>query len=701
MESFGSDEPRLGATCNASGVAFALFSEHAERVELCLYDADGTSEIGRYELARGDHAVWSTQVDGCPAGALYGYRVHGPYDPERGHRFNPSKLLIDPYARALVGSVQWQEACYGFRLDAEEEDLSFDWRDSAPYVPKSMVVALPASPALGDAVRPSHRWSDTVIYESHVRGLTIRHPELGDRTPGTISAMSAPRIADYLRSLGVTAVELMPVHAFVDDHFLSRQGLRNYWGYSPIGYFAPAERYLTSTDVFEFRRSVDALHEAGIEVILDVVFNHTAEGSHLGPTLSFRGIDNAVYYRLDSASPRYYVDYTGCGNSLDLTHPRVLQLVIDSLRYWARVMGVDGFRFDLATTLARDEVHFDPHSPLFESIANDPLLGQLKMIAEPWDVGPDGYRLSGFPSGWGEWNDRFRDVVRRFWRGDSTQQAEFAARVHGSSDLFEPGGRAPWASVNFVASHDGYTLEDLVSYERKHNQANGERNRDGHHANFSCNYGIEGPSDDPGLMAIRRRQQRNLMASVLLSQGTPMVLMGDEMGNTQLGNNNAYCQDNGLSWIDWDTADESLQQWVRELTALRRAHPVLRRDRFVHGNGEVMPGLADIEWLSPEGGGVADWQWHEEAFKCFGLLLSGEFEVEGTDVLLLIFNRSSEPCEFALPVREQFASWDVVVSSSSPESGVTRSVVASVIVEEMSVCVLQPDLAPAYASVES
>ena len=576
----------LGASWDGDGVNFALFSAHAERVELCLFDRTGRTEVERIDLPELTDEVWHGYLPDAAPGLLYGYRVHGPYAPEAGHRFNANKLLVDPYARALEGAFRWNDAHHGYRVGSGRVDLSFDRRDNARYMPKCRVV----EPAFtwGEDRRPSVPWSDTVIYETHVRGFTIRHPELDRARRGTFAGLSSAATIDHLTSLGVTAVELLPVHAFIDDRFLVEKGLRNYWGYNTLGFFAPEPRYLSGSDIGEFKTMVKRLHDSGIEVLLDVVYNHTVEGNELGPTLSFRGIDNASYYHLDAEQPRHYANFTGTGNALNLGHPRVLQMVMDSLRYWVREMHVDGFRFDLATTLGRegDGEGFDPYGSFFDAVRQDPELSRVKLIAEPWDVGPEGYRLGHYPAGWAEWNDRFRDTVRCYWRGDHGTVPELAQRIAGSSDLFEHNGRRPWCSINYVACHDGFTAADTVSYAERHNEANGEGGVDGHDHNCSANYGVEGPAEDAGINALRARQIRNLLATVMLSQGTPMLLAGDEFGRSQGGNNNAYCQDNEVSWLDWsgigaDGAD--LQAFVRRLLALRRDHPVLRRPRFLHG----------------------------------------------------------------------------------------------------------------------
>ncbi len=682
----------LGATWDGGGVNFALYSAHAERVELCLFSADGAREQRRIVLPVHTDGVWHGRVDGCAPGTLYGYRVHGPYAPEAGHRFNPNKLLVDPYARMLRGELRWSDANYGFRRGDPRQDLSFDTRDNAECVPKCVVV----DPAFdwGDERPPRVPASETVIYETHVRGFTMRHPGVPRALRGTYAGLAHPRVLAYLKDLGVTSVELMPVHAFVDDHVLVARGLRNFWGYNTLAYFAPEGRYLASGSAAEFQAMVRALHDAGIEVILDVVYNHTAEGNHLGPTLSLRGIDNASYYRLQPQRPSRYQDFSGCGNTLNLDHPRVRALVLDSLRYWVTHMHVDGFRFDLAPILGRADGHFDADAPLFRDLREDPALRRVKLIAEPWDLGPDGYRLGGFPVGWHEWNDAFRDAVRRFWHGDEDVTPELARRLHGSGDLFEHAGRAPWCSVNFVTSHDGFTLADVVSYRERHNAANAEGNRDGHEANFSCNHGVEGPSDDGDVRSRRVRQRRNLMATLLLAQGTPMMLAGDELGRTQHGNNNAYCQDNETAWVDWSRLDveREFHGFVRRLLRLRAEHPVLRRDHYVHGDGDVAAGgFADIEWLRPDAQPMTAADWHGEHRDCFAMLLAGTFATQARavveDVVLIVVNRGAEDVHFRLPRRGGVQQWrELLTTTGEAAAGVVDAVAAPA----RSVCVLAP-----------
>ncbi|HET6431497.1 glycogen debranching protein GlgX, partial [Dyella sp.] len=617
----------LGATCDGIGTNFAVFSAHATRMELCLFDPTGRRQLACYDLPEYTDQVWHGYLPRVTAGQLYGYRAHGPYEPEQGHRFNPHKLLIDPYARQLAGQTRWSDALHGYRMSSPRADLSFDRRDSAAAVPKSVVVE-PMEPLLHQP-RPRTPWSRTVIYETHLKGLTQKLPQLRPHEAGTFMALADPRVIEHLVKLGVTAVELLPVHAFVQDRRLAQMKLRNYWGYNTLAFFAPEPDYLVRGALSEVRAAVRALHDAGIEVILDVVYNHTGEGNQMGPTLCFRGIDNASYYRLQE-DPRYYCDDTGTGNSLNLAHPRVLQMVMDSLRYWAGEMQVDGFRFDLATTLARGVNGFDPHCSFLDALAQDPMLARVKLIAEPWDVGPGGYQLGRFGAAWSEWNDRYRDSARRFWRGDAGALPELATRITGSADLFDHDGRSPRASVNFITAHDGFTLQDLVSYEHKHNEANQEDNRDGRDDALSANYGAEGETRDPGILELRRRQRRNLLATLLLSQGTPMLLAGDEFGRTQHGNNNAYAQDNETSWVDWEAIDEAADddiRFVRRLIRLRRNHPALRWPRFMHGWAQCEKSIKDITWLASEGGEMNTGHWSDPERRSVGLLLNGRADI--------------------------------------------------------------------------
>jgi len=665
----------LGATWDGKGVNFALFSASAETVELCLFDSSGQHETDRIVLPEYTDQVWHGYLPDVTPGQLYGYRVYGPYRPEQGHRFNANKLLIDPYARALQGGWRWSDALFGYRVGAARQDLTFDRRDSARLVPKCVVV----DPAFdwGCDRAPRVPWAESVIYELHPRGFTINHPELPEAIRGTCQGLGSAPVVAYLKSLGITAVELLPLHAFTDDQHLVSAGLRNYWGYNSIAFFAPQPRYLAAGTaggvppdgaIEEVKTMVARLHDAGIEVILDVVYNHTGEGSHLGPTLSLRGIDNASYYRLRPDEPRLYIDDTGTGNTLNLEHPRVLQLVMDSLRYWVGEIHVDGFRFDLASALARTTQGFDPNAGFLLACRQDPLLAGVKLIAEPWDVGPGGYRLGGFPPGWAEWNDRWRDAARRFWRGDPGILPELAARLTASSDLFERQGRRAWASLNYVTAHDGFTLEDLVSYNGKHNLDNLEGNRDGSDANHSWNHGTEGPTDNPVILALRERQKRNLMATLLLSQGVPMLLAGDERGRSQNGNNNAYCQDNPLSWFDWSEptpAARRFAEFVRTLIRLRREHPVLRRPSFLHGQQSCPAGVPDIQWFSPAGTLKTGAEWRDRQDRTVAMVLNGaaghysgaEGQPQSDEVLLVLFNGQSGVVRFILPAVASGEAW--------------------------------------------
>ncbi len=663
----------LGATWDGKGVNFALFSANAAKVELCLFDAAGVREIARHTLPECTDEVWHGYLSDARPGTLYGYRVDGPYDPTHGHRFNPHKLLLDPYAKSLHGSFRWSDALFGYRLDSPRQDLSFDRRDSARGMPKCRVVD--PSFTWGDDRQPDRPWPETIIYEAHLRGITKLHPAVPEALKGTAAGLSVREIIDYLKALGITAIELLPIHAFVTGRHLSQHGLANYWGYDSIAFFAPEPRYLATGSLAEFKTMVTLLHDAGIEVILDVVYNHTGEGNQLGPTLCFRGIDNASYYRL-AADPRGYVDFTGTGNTLNLSHPRVLQMVMDSLRYWVVDMHVDGFRFDLCTGLAREAHGFDPGSGFLDAVRQDPVLSRVKLIAEPWDVGPDGYQLGNFGPGWSEWNDRFRDSARRFWRGDEGVLPELAARLAGSADLFDRRARRPSSSINFVTAHDGFTLADLVSYEHKHNEANGEANSDGHNENYSVNYGAEGPIDDVAVTALRRRHRRNLLATLLFSQGTPMLLAGDEFGHGQKGNNNAYCQDNEISWLDWAGIGPTEQEtiaFVRRLIALRRQYPVIRWPRFLHGHHRSPEGVKDITWLSPAGAEMTPEQWQDAQRRCLGLMLNGEAEtrtnVNGTPIacplLIFLINGGAEAEDFVLPAVPHGVGWSRLIDTAS------------------------------------
>jgi len=652
----GRPYPR-GATWDGEGVNFALYSEKAEKVELCIFDQAGRRELQRLRMRERTDDVWHCYLPEARPGLVYGYRVHGPYKPEEGMRFNPHKLLADPYAKDFVGSLRWSDALYGYTIGHKREDLSFDRRDSAAYMPKARVI----EPAFtwGDDRRPDVPWHDTVIYELHVRGFTMRHPEVLPSLRGTYAGLASGPAIEYLKRLGVTAVELMPPHFYIDERRLVDMKLRNYWGYNTLGFFAPENHYSASGKVKEFKTMVKTLHTAGIEVIIDVVYNHSCEGNHLGPTLSFRGIDNTSYYRLAPDDRRHYQDFTGCGNTLNLVHPRTLQLVMDSLRYWAQEMHVDGFRFDLASALAREDSSVDQLGAFFDVVRQDPVLNRVKLIAEPWDIGHGGYQVGNFPLGWAEWNDRYRDGMRAYWKGDGGVIGEFASRLTGSSDLYGRSGRNPFASINFIAAHDGFTLADLVSYNDKHNEANGEENRDGHSHNLSWNCGVEGPTDDPQILALRRRQSRNFLATLFLSQGVPMLLAGDEIGRTQGGNNNGYCQDNELSWLDWSLDDEkkSLLDFTRRLIALRRAHPSFRRRDFFQGRPLHGGGVKDILWLKQDGQEMSDHEWEHEFARCLGVYFAGsgldDVDRRGRpltdDDFLMLFNPHHEDVEFVMP----------------------------------------------------
>ena len=672
----GSPHP-LGATWNGEGVNFALFSENATAVALCLFDeATAGVPTATITMAERTDNVWHAYLPDVRPGALYGYRVDGPYEPTSGHRFNPSKLLIDPYAKAVSGPIRWSDDLFGYRIGDEQEDLSFDARDSAGAMPKCLVV----DPAFTweDDRRPNTPWNQTVIYETHVRGMTARHPGVPEHLRGTYLGLASDPIIDHLLGLGVTAVELMPVHHFVDDRHLVDQGLTNYWGYNSIAFLAPHVGYATGglgQQVSEFKSMVRTLHRAGLEVILDVVYNHTGEGNQMGPTLSLRGIDNSVYYRLMPGQPQYHLDYTGTGNSLNILHPRAMGLVTDSLRYWVTDMHVDGFRFDLAPVLVRGYEAGQP-SAFFEIIQQDPVLSKVKLIAEPWDASPDGYQLGQFPTGWSEWNGAFRDCVRRFWRGDPGQVPELASRLTGSSDIYAPSGRRTYASVNFVTCHDGFTLTDLVSYEHKHNEANGEGNRDGAQDNASRNWGQEGPSDSARIQRARDRMKRNFLTTLLFAQGVPMLLGGDEIGRSQQGNNNAYCQDNEVSWFDWDIGESGydMRDFVRELIRVLQSNPILRRRGFF--TGAVVPGTntKDVTWIRSNGQEMTDEAWEDPNNQSIGMLLFGraadEVDIRGrsasADTLLLLLNAGTRSHSYVLPRMERPGLWEELLNTARP-----------------------------------
>jgi isoamylase len=663
----------LGATWNGLGVNFAIFSAHASKVELCLFDDLGQKETERIELPEYTDEVWHGFLPEARPGTIYGYRVHGPYQPDSGHRFNPNKILLDPYAKAIVGELKWHPALFGYKLESGD-DRSFDERDSVDFMPRCRVI----DPAFtwGEERRSRTPWERTIIYELHVRGYTRLHAEVPEPLRGTFRGLIDHDVITHLRELGITAVELLPVHSYVNDSYLTDKGLSNYWGYNTIAFFAPERRYASVPEFAfsEFKEMVARLHDARIEVILDVVYNHTAEGNERGPTLSFKGIDNASYYRLMPDQRRYYINDTGTGNTLNLSHQRVLQMVTDSLRYWAQEMHVDGFRFDLGTILAREPYGFDESGGFLDSCRQDPILSSVKLIAEPWDLGPGGYQVGRFPPGWAEWNDRFRDTVRAYWRSDSVLP-DLATRIAASSDLFNRRGRKPWSSINFITAHDGFTLNDLVSYNDKHNEANGEQNRDGSSNNRSSNYGVEGPTRERAIMELRERQKRNFLATLLFSQGTPMLLAGDEFGRTQQGNNNAYCQDNEISWVSWrhDDDAEALIAFTARLIELLQQYPVLRRSRFLTAEWNEELGVKDSTWLTPAGPEMTPDNWRDANARCLGLLLDGRAQTSGIRrrgsdaTLLLIVNAHHDVVPFSLPEVKGGRDWTRLIDTNLPE----------------------------------
>ena len=662
----------LGANWDGLGVNFALFSANATKVELCLFDLEGKKELERIEMPEYTDEVWHCYLPDARPGTVYGYRVHGPYEPDNGHRFNPNKLVIDPYAKQLVGGLEWNDALFGYTIGHADQDLSFDERDSAPYVQKARVI----DPAFtwGNLRRKRWPWRQTIIYEMHVKGFTKLNRRLPEPLRGTYSGLGHADSVEYLQKLGVTSLELLPVHAFIDDRYLVEKELRNYWGYSSIGFFAPEPRYMATPFVNEFKEMVNHLHAVGIEVILDVVYNHTAEGNEGGPTLSFRGIDNASYYRLPD-NKRHYINDTGTGNTVNLSHPRVLQMVADSLRYWANEMRIDGFRFDLATILAREPYGFDEGGSFLDACRQDPVLSSVKLVAEPWDVGPGGYQVAHFPPGWGEWNDKYRDATRAYWKGDEGVLAEFATRLAGSADMFNRRGRRPWASFNFITAHDGFTLNDLVSYNDKHNEANGEDNRDGNSNNHSWNHGAEGPTEDPSINALRERQKRNFLATLLLSQGTPMMMAGDEFGHSQGGNNNAYAQDNEISWLDWSKLNGSgreLLEFTQRLIQVRGRHPILQRGRFLSGTHNPALDVKDVTWLTPEGTEMQEANWKDPQAKCFGVMLDGRAQESGIklrgedETLLIVMNAHHDVVNFKLPEVADGKQWVRLLDTNDP-----------------------------------
>ncbi|MCP4999085.1 MAG: glycogen debranching protein GlgX [Hyphomicrobiales bacterium] len=653
--SYGSPN-HLGARFDGEGTNFAVFSANAADIDLCVFSDDGSTELVRVPLPERTGPVWHGYAPGLKTGTRYGFRAYGTYAPDQGHRFNSNKLLMDPYTRELHGNWSNDSAILGYDSSPSGHDLLFDTRDSAPFVPKSVV----SDPDLYNRIedRPDRDWTQTLIYEAHVKGLTMEHPGVAEQIKGTYEGLASDTMLEHLNKLGVTAIELLPVHSFIDDGLLLERGLRNYWGYNSVGFFAPEPRYFGPQGFAGFRSMVRRFHAAGIKVILDVVYNHTAEGDHRGPTLCYRGLDNASYYRLIAGQPRYYVNDTGTGNTVNISHPYVLRMVMDSLRFWVLQMGVDGFRFDLATTLGREDHGFDRHGGFFDALRQDPVLSDVRLIAEPWDVGPGGYRVGEFPPEFSEWNDGFRDTIRRYWRGDHHSAQELGARLLGSADQFDKDGRRAWSSVNFLTSHDGFTLADVTRYNERHNQANGEDGADGHHSNYSDNFGVEGETDDAEIRRRRTKRQRNLLATLFLSQGTPMLLAGDEIGNSQQGNNNAYAQDNSVGWVNWDLGDEALLDFVVRLAQFRKEHKCLRQSHFLHGAIRHQDGYPDVEWTDFKG---APLQWRDPGLSniCLTLRCSAESsstEPEG-DVVFLVFNRDEDTAEVVLPTAPEGKHW--------------------------------------------
>jgi isoamylase len=697
----GSPYP-LGATWDGNGVNFALYTEKATGVELCLFNKPhDEKEVARIKMTERSYQVWHIYIPDLKPGQLYGFRVHGAYEPKNGERFNPNKLLLDPYAKAIAGKIEWSDSLFGYEVGGEEEDLSLSTEDSSPFLPKCVVI----DPSFdwGDDNAPRIPYHKSIIYETHVRGFTMLHPDIPENIRGSYSALAHPVTIAYLKELGITAIELMPVHHFIADRHLVEKGLTNYWGYNTIGFFAPEVRYSSSgvlgEQVTEFKNMVKELHKAGIEVILDVVYNHTAEGNHMGPTLCFRGIDNESYYRLVQDDKRYYMDYTGTGNTLNANLPNVLRLMMDSLRYWILDMHVDGFRFDLASTLARELHEVNKLSAFFDIIHQDPVISQVKLIAEPWDIGEGGYQVGKFPPGWAEWNGKYRDCIRDFWRGADSMLGEFALRLTGSSDLYEGDYRSPTASINFITAHDGFTLNDLVSYNEKHNEANGEDNNDGENHNRSWNCGEEGETDKDEVIELRRRQKRNLLATLFLSQGVPMLLSGDEIGRTQRGNNNAYCQDNDISWTNWADADDALLEFTQQLIALRKDHPVFCRRRWFQGQPIKGIGLEDIAWFQPDGTEMTDENWSIGFAKSLAVFLNGRgIHTPGPageqiidDSFYLIFNAHHEALEFKLPLAKYAKSWTRLLSTAEGkiEPGEVYPAESVIQVEGRSILLLQ------------
>jgi glycogen operon protein len=665
----------IGATWDGKGVNFSLFSAHATKVEVCLFDASGQTETDRIELPEYTDQIFHGWIEGVGPGDAYGYRVYGPYEPEAGHRFNPNKLLLDPYARAHTGELKWDPACYGYTIGSKDADLSFDKRDSAKFMPKCVVVD-PGFDWQGEPNRHPVPWDRTIFYETHVKGFTKLHPAVPENLRGTYAGLGQTEVIRHIKDLGVTSVELLPIHSFINDSHLLENGLTNFWGYNTIGFFAPDPRYAAdrANSLREFKEMVHRFHDAGLEVILDVVYNHTAEGNECGATLSFKGIDNASYYRLMPDNQRYYINDTGTGNTVNLSHPRVIQMVTDSLRYWVTETHVDGFRFDLGTILAREPNGFDNQSGFLKACSQDPVLGTVKLVAEPWDCGPGGYQVGGFPPGWAEWNDKFRDQTREFWKGDGPA-AVIASRMCASAELFNHQGRRPWACVNFVTAHDGFTLNDWASYNEKHNEANNEDNKDGSSNNQSWNCGVEGPTDDSEINKLRERQIRNMLATLLFSQGTPMVLAGDEFGRTQNGNNNAYCQDSEISWVNWNIQDKgaALIRFVQKLTRLRREFPILRRSRFLTGVEDTQLEVRDVTWINANGNPMTDAEWADEGMRCFGMMIDGRAQAtgikqRGSDTsVLLVLNAHYDVVQFVLPHCAEGIGWKLLLDTNIPD----------------------------------
>jgi isoamylase len=671
------DPTILGATPDANGTNFAIFSAHAERIELCLFDKNGQHETDRITLPEYTNEIWHGYVPGVMPGQLYGYRVHGPCDPANGHRFNANKLLVDPYARELVGKVDWSPAHFGYDTESEEKDLSFSTTDNARAMPKCRVID-PKAYDWGTDHGPGTAWAQTIFYETHVKGFTKLNPAIPENLRGTFEGLGHEAAIAYIKSLGISTVELLPIHEFPDDSFLEARGLRNYWGYNTLGFFAPAQRYYGPAGMNGFRSMIRAFHDANIEVVLDVVYNHTAEGNEMGPTLSWKGIDNFAYYRTMPDDPRFYINDTGTGNTVNTSHPRVLQMITDSLRYWTEQMHVDGFRFDLGTILGREPTGFDQRGGFFDAVGQDPTLSRIKLIGEPWDIGPGGYQVGGFPPGWAEWNDKYRDHMRDYWRDADGTAPEFATRFTGSGDVYDHRGRRPWAGVNFLTAHDGFTLNDLVSYDSKHNEDNGENNNDGHNDNRSSNYGVEGPTDDPQINATRDRQRRNFLATLLLSHGTPMLLAGDEAGRSQMGNNNGYCQDSEISWLNWAEipgSGKSLTEFVRKLIAIRIGQPLLHRESFRD--------QMSVTWLNPGGGEQLPEHWEDPGATTIGLRLSRD-DLKNQDgiwwELVIVFNPYEGPVNFKLPDRNG-GNWTTTIDTSAADDAAPRVLGGNEVVE--------------------